>query len=255
LHVNTRLNFRDFSNVVVSGKGEMPAFAHLKEEQLQNIYQYLNTGSDARAALGKESNTVMPAGPVVASGGAPGGQVVPDLAALGGRFGGAYPPGVDTPANRYFIEGYGLGFPYLLPPPWSEIMAYDLNTGTLKWRVPLGKNDGGENTGIPRGSQRSGMIVTSTGIVFSTARDAKIYAFDADNGKELWAGKLPTGTEGLPAMYQVNGRHYLVVNATTPLAYFGHQPRDTTKAAKSHSSKGGYVVFALPEKNKTEPAE
>ena len=91
-------------------------------------------------------------------------------------------------------------------PPWSQIMAYDLNRGVIKWRKPLGQdldvaNAGGKNTGVPRGSQRQGMIVTSTGIVFSTARDGVLYAFDADDGEVLWSYKLPMATEGLPAIY------------------------------------------------------
>ena len=133
---------------------------------------------------------------------------------------GTIPKGVDAPAERYFTD-YGLGYPYLLGPPWSQIVAYDLNRGVIKWRKPLGQDldvaaVGGKDTGLPRGSQRQGMIVTSTGIVFSTARDGVFYAFDADNGNVLWSYKLPMATEGLPAIYEVDGRHYIVVNATTP---------------------------------------
>jgi hypothetical protein len=76
--------------------------------------------------------------------------------------------------------------------------------------------EGGKNTGVLR-AQRNGMIVTSSGLIFSTAKDGNIYAFDANNGEILWTGKLPAGTEGLPAMYEVNGRSYLVVAATAPL--------------------------------------
>jgi quinoprotein glucose dehydrogenase len=246
LKLGSRLNFNDFTNVVLSGKGEMPAFSHLNENNLKNLYKYLNAGNTGNNKANDDKNA-MPAGPVVASGGAPGGLELRKVLAGGGRFGAPYPV-VDTPANRYFIDGYGLGFPYLIPPPWSEIMAYDLNKGTLKWRVPLGKTEQGENTGLPRGSQRNGMIVTSTGIVFSTARDRKIYAFDADNGKELWAGNLPADTEGLPSMYQVNGRYYIVVSATIPPAYWGRQPKGTGNDAKNSAGKKGYVVFALPKK-------
>ncbi len=95
-------------------------------------------------------------------------------------------------------------------PPWSQIIAYDLNRGVIKWRKPLGQDldvakAGGKDTGVPRGSQRQGMIVTSTGIVFSTARDGVFYAFDADNGEVLWSYKLPMATEGLPSIYEIDG--------------------------------------------------
>ena len=247
LQLGSRVNFNDFTNIVLSGKGEMPASPHLNEKMLKNLYKYLNEGNPPGNNKANDNKNALPTGPVVASGGAPGGIELRKVLVPGGRFGAPYPV-ADTPANRYFIDGYGLGFPYIISPPWSEIMAYDLNNGTLKWRVPLGKTERGENTGLPRGSQRNGMIVTSTGIVFSTARDRKIYAFDADNGKELWAGNLPADTEGLPSMYQVNGRHYIVVNATTPPSYWGRQPKGTGNDAKNLAGKKGYVVFALPKK-------
>ena len=162
----------------------------------------------------------------------------------------SYPVGVTPPAQRYFTD-YGLGYPYLLAPPWSQIIAYDLNKGVIKWRKPLGQDRdvakaGGKNTGVPRGSQRQGMIVTSTGIVFSTGRDGVLYAFDADNGDVLWSVELPMGTEGLPAAYQIKGKTYIVVNATTPHTW-GLNSRESGIGSPEPLGKGGYVVFALPE--------
>src|SRR5262249_37544193 len=148
-------------------------------------------GGDADAAL------PMPAGPVVASGGAPRAPAPPANGPVGMQ---DYPAGVAHPAQRYFTD-YGLGYPYLLAPPWSTIVAYDLNRGVIQWRKPLGQDRdvtraGGSNTGVPRGSQRQGMIVTSSGIVFCTGRDGVLYAFDADTGDVLWSAELPMGTEG-----------------------------------------------------------
>jgi quinoprotein glucose dehydrogenase len=157
--------------------------------------------------------------------------------------------GVEGPPQRYFTD-YGLGYPYLLAPPWSSIMAYDLNRGVIKWSRPLGQtradaNAPAEDTGVPRGAQRQGMIVTSTGIVFSTARDGRFYAFDADNGDVLWSAELPMGSEGLPAIYAVGRKHYIVVNATTPNAW-GIRARMTGAGSQEPAGRGGYVVFALP---------
>ena len=101
---------------------------------------------------------------------------------------------------------------------------------------------------MPRGSQRQGMIVTSTGIVFSTARDGVFYAFDADNGDVLWSHKLPMATEGLPAIYEVKGRHYIVVNATTPHTW-GLNSRESGIGSPEPLGKGGYVVFALAQRS------
>ena len=83
-------------------------------------------------------------------------------------------------------------------PPWSEITAYDLNTGEIKWRVPDGgvtappeaglKGDTGAH--MPRG----GPLVTAGGLVFvATASDRTVRAYDRDNGKVVWTKELPTG--------------------------------------------------------------
>ncbi|WP_051359986.1 PQQ-binding-like beta-propeller repeat protein [Adhaeribacter aquaticus] len=252
VNVGNKFNFENFQQVVVSGRGQMPAFQHIDEGSLREIYRFLGgnlgnpAGGGAPGGLGLNAGSVtLPSGPVVASGGAPGGQAlkraVDPLK--------AYPEGVDAPKDKYFTN-YGLGFPHIMMPPWSSIVAYDLNKGIIKWKKPLGQDllatqAGAKNTGVPRGSQRSGMIVTSNGIIFSTAKDGKIYAFDADNGETLWTGELPTGTEGLPSMYEVNGKHYLVVNASTPLTW-GPKSRESGIGAEGPQPQGGYVVFALP---------
>ena len=43
---------------------------------------------------------------------------------------------VTPPPSRY-KTGYG-NEPYVITPPWSSIVAYDLNTGKIKWRTPYG---------------------------------------------------------------------------------------------------------------------
>ena len=68
-----------------------------------------------------------------------------------------------------------------------------------------------------QGGERRGIIVTATGLLFVNARDGKLRAYDADTGNVLWTFDLPAGTQGIPAMYEVNGRQYLTVNATSPI--------------------------------------
>jgi len=257
LDVASRLNFEKFQQVVFSGKGEMPAFTHLDESTLRKLYKFLgDANGDMRTGRPASRKTEMPTGPVVQTGGAPGGQELREISAatrasfrLGqNSYGVPYPDGLNVPRTRYFIPpGWGLGFPYLISPPWSSIIAYDLNKGTIKWKIPIGQDPeatakGGKGTGVLR-SQRNGMIVTSNGLLFCTAKDGKIYAFDADSGQELWAGKLPTGTQGLPSMYEVNGRHYLVVSATVPLSWGRAEGGNKTDKP---APQGSYVVFSLP---------
>lgn len=261
--LKSRLPLKDFQHVVNNGRGEMPAFASLRDNDIKNLYNYLTAGEEQESRFLETRGPLKISGPVVDSGGAPGGQDPrPVLGAAGaaGRldntYGFAYPEGSVTNTDRYYIPpGWGLSYPYLISPPWSTIAAYDLNTGQIKWQIPVGTDEeaaklGGKNTGILT-AQRQGMIVTSSGILFTTGRDGRIYAFDVDNGKQLWSYGLPANTEGLPAMYEINGKHYLVICATTPIK-FGRSKdlknENGPPLPPTDNTKGSYIVFALPGK-------
>ena len=235
-------SFSDLRRIVLYGTGRMPPVGEIEGGQIRDLLAYL--GGDSRRP--NDSPAAKPPGPVVASGGVPRPLAAPRAPVDPAQ---PYPAGVAAPEQRYFTD-YGLGYPYLLAPPWSSIMAYDLNRGVIKWKRPLGRTRAdsgaeGEDTGVPRGAQRQGMIVTSTGIVFSTARDGRFYAFDADNGDVLWSASLPMGSEGLPAVYSVGKKHFIVVNATTPNNW-GIRSRMSVGSAQEPAGRGGYVVFGLP---------
>ena len=240
----SQISSAQFLRIITYGNGRMPALPHVSVEQAGDILVYMGGGGRPRRPADIPAGPV-PDGPVVAKGGI----TRPPLSGPAAEAMSDYPEGVPTPAQRYFTD-YGLGYPYLLTPPWSQIIAYDLNKGVIKWRKPLGQDEdvtkeGGKGSGMPRGAQRQGMIVTSTGIVFSTARDGVFYAFDADTGDILWQYKLPMSTEGLPAIYKVRGRHYIVVNATTPQTW-GLNSRESGIGSPEPLGKGAYVVFSLP---------
>ncbi len=248
----SRLNLDDFKQTVKSGKGEMPAFAGLTSANLDALYAYLvNPDNRPQPHYGEPAAAPPTTGPIVASGGAPGGLEVDSNPSAEsqkyGNFGGPpYPAGVNAPPRMY--TDYGVDFPYVVSPPWSSIAAYDLNTGTLQWKVPLGEDpvaakEGASHTGLAEGGERHGIVVTSTGLLFVNAKDGKVRAFDADTGKVLWTATLPTGTEGIPAVYEVDGREYLVVAASTPLI-FGMGPHG---AERIPSKYRGYIAYALPQ--------
>jgi quinoprotein glucose dehydrogenase len=247
----SQLNLDDFHQVVSTGKGDMPAFPNLDGAAINALYAYLaNPEGERRPGPGGQSSEPAPSlgGPIVGSGGAPGGLTIAvnPIAQYGGGFSGApYPEGVHAPERLY--SDYGLDFPYVIGPPWSSLVAYDLNKGTIIWRVPLGQDAeaaaaGGKDTGVLRGGERRGIIVTSTGLLFVNAKDGKIRAYDADNGHVLWTATLPAGTEGIPAMYEVNGRQYLVVAAASNQS----SGRQQFGAANANAAKA-YVAFALPK--------
>lgn len=242
VNVGQHMFFDEFKNIVLNGRGQMPGFVHADEETLKALYRYLG-GNPMSFNFRRNFEVKMPEGPVVASGGA---KIKSD-----GNRGAAmtdYPEGVEHPEDRYTTD-YGLDWPGLLSPPWSSILAYDLNNGTIKWKQPIGEDSlyakGDKSMGAPGGVLRKGMVVTSTGVVFATAKGGKLYALDADNGKILWEETLSWESNAQPSMYTLNGKQYLVVNAS------GNFMRDSYQ----HSKKPGalpkaYVVYALPDKNK-----
>jgi quinoprotein glucose dehydrogenase len=251
--MGARVPYEDFRQLVLAGRGRMPAFPAIDDKTMTDLFGFLGGTRGTRGA-GSASGTGAVTGPVVASGGAPGGLDVPSGIPFAGRGGPPpYPAGVDAPAVRYYTP-YGLGSPHIMTGPWSRIVAYDLNAGRIAWQQPLGVDrlaaaEGGRNSGVPRGAQRMGMIVTATGLLFATAKDGKVRAFDADDGRELWTGDLPQGSEGLPAMYEVAGRQYLVVCATTGLTWgkLSREGGSWTQGTVASALPGGYVVFALPD--------
>jgi len=101
-------------------------------------------------------------------------------------------------------------------PPWSEMTAYDLNTGEVKWKIHPGTVLAPAEMKIPpdTGSHfpRGGPLVTAGGLVFfATGSDRKFRAYDRDTGKEVWSRDLPASSEGMPATYEINGRQFIVV--------------------------------------------
>ena len=77
-------------------------------------------------------------------------------------------------------------------PPWAELFGINANTGDIVWRVPLGVFEELEKKGIKTGTASLGGGITTAGsLVFIGATiDGYFRAFDAHNGKELWATKL-----------------------------------------------------------------
>jgi quinoprotein glucose dehydrogenase len=88
-------------------------------------------------------------------------------------------------------------------------------------------------------------VVTAGGLIFAaTASDHKIRAYDEDNGKVLWEHELPTGSDGIPAVYEVGGKEYIAfcVAAGDGLNLGGR------RGAQTGPPPNAYVVFALPKK-------
>jgi quinoprotein glucose dehydrogenase len=101
-------------------------------------------------------------------------------------------------------------------PPWGELVAVSANTGDIAWRVPLGVFEELEKKGIKTGTANLGGAITTAGnLVFIGATiDGYFRAFDARNGKELWATKLAAPAHSIPSTYMgKDGKQYVAVSA------------------------------------------
>ena len=179
--VADRLSPRQMAMTITDGKGRMPGFPNLSDDQLSALIGFLMSG---------ENKELEGSGPIPAS-------------------------------MKYRLTGYKKfldpeGYPAVAP-PWGTLNAIDLNTGDYVWRIPLGeypelaakgmRNTGTENYGGP--------VVTAGGLLFigATNFDKKFRAFDKSSGELLWETTLPFAGNATPATYEVNGRQFVVIAA------------------------------------------
>jgi quinoprotein glucose dehydrogenase len=181
ISVGSRLTPMQIAETITSGKGRMPGFPNLTNDQLFALISYLMSGEN------KELSSSAP------------------------------PPA----AMKFHFTGYHKfldqdGYPAVAP-PWGSLNAINLNTGEYVWKIPFGeypelaskgvKNTGTENYGGP--------IVTAGGLLFigATDFDKKFRAFDKSTGELLWEASLPFSGNATPATYEVNGRQFVVIAA------------------------------------------
>lgn len=200
--IGNRSTPAQIAQVIRQGSGRMPALAHLGDPVIEAITQYLVAGTDA-------------ATPVTA----------------------ATSP-YDLP---YRHSGYTRlldpdGYP-MITPPWGTLNAIHLDTGKIQWQIPLGEYPALVAEGLPTtGSENyGGPIVTQNGLLFigATLHDRKFRAFNKATGELLWETTLPAANTATPAMYEIDGRQFIVLSAGGGK---GNEP-----------SGGSYIAFALPE--------
>ncbi|MEM8485423.1 MAG: pyrroloquinoline quinone-dependent dehydrogenase [Bacteroidota bacterium] len=146
----------------------------------------------------------------------------------------------DEDLQPYIFRGFHRwqddeGYP-AIKPPWGTLNAVDLNTGEIKWKVPLGEYKELTARGIPpTGTENyGGPVVTASGLIFIGATaDETMRAFDAETGEILWAHDLPFGGNATPSTYMVDGKQYVIISAG---------------GWKTNRPAGGSLVaFALPD--------
>jgi quinoprotein glucose dehydrogenase len=181
-NVGNRLDRSYVATVISQGKGMMPAFTKLSEEERNELISFLYEEEKSleikEPGLGKESN-----------------------------------PQVD-----YQISGYNKfldknGYP-AISPPWGTLNAIDLNTGEYLWKITYGEYPELMEQGIPRTGAESygGPVVTASGLLFiAGTKDGKFRAYDKQNGQLLWETKLPAASFATPSTYEADGKQYIVL--------------------------------------------
>jgi quinoprotein glucose dehydrogenase len=104
------------------------------------------------------------------------------------------------------------GYPAVAP-PWGSLTAIDLSSGKIMWKDTLGDYPEFKARGIHTGTENyGGPVVTAGGLIFIAAtRDAKFRAFNKRTGALLWETDLPAAGFATPAIYEVNGKQYVVI--------------------------------------------
>ncbi len=176
-----RLGPQQILATIKNGKGRMPGFPNLADDQTSALLTYLTSGKNKEL----DSGDPLPA------------------------------------SMKYRFTGYHKfldpeGYPAVLP-PWGTLNAINLNTGDYVWKIPLGEYPdlaakGQNKTGT---ENYGGPIVTAGGLVFigATNFDKKFRAFDKSTGELLWETLLPFSGNATPITYEVNGRQFVVIAA------------------------------------------
>jgi quinoprotein glucose dehydrogenase len=244
--VTDRMGEDAIKAIITGGRGLMRPVPAITDTEVPALIAYLaTTGVNRPGRGGGDPAPVFPPGPVVARGGAPlppapPRSLGPFYPGLGGNAGSyLYPDGVSRlPATRYMSD-YGV-FASWTKPPYTTITAYDLNTAEIRWQVPNGDHPPTVAAGGPANTgglgARSGMVVTSGGLVFEAGGDGKFRAYDEDTGHVLWFAPFVGNAPGVPVSYESNGRQYVAMIAS----HGGGTAPGTEETPAS-----GMVAFAL----------
>jgi quinoprotein glucose dehydrogenase len=211
-----------FTRTVRIGRGAMPPFDTeiLRPRELESLIAFLDN---------PEKGELPPPPPRTAASGP---ERPEGLRGFNGPFGAQWLSSGGLPA---------------IGPPWSELVAYDLNEGSIKWRVPIGNipalaAKGITGTGGYR--PRNGPVVTAGGLVFlATGGDQALRAYDKETGKLLWEKQLEGNPDGIPSVYEAAGRQYVVFCVA---ADSGGGSRTPAMFKPGKPEAQGYYAFALP---------
>ena len=124
-----------------------------------------------------------------------------------------YKPGVGVFGGGGFTAVVGLTAPNTYTRTEDEgyygaIKAVDPKTGDIKWTYKMSQ------------VTDSGVLTTTTNLVFAGGREGYFYALDARDGKLLWKSMLGGQVANGPITYSVGGKQYVAVAAGNGLFTF-----------------------------------
>jgi quinoprotein glucose dehydrogenase len=143
----------------------------------------------------------------------------------------------------FVTDGAGGG---VLKQPWSSLVAYDMSQGKKLWSVPFGNTLAAEAAGLKdRGvvMQKQTISLTAGGLLFSVTQDRKFRAFDASNGAVLMERAVPGAGAGLPAIFEVKGKQYVLIATAGTRGAGG---RGAAAPGAPSDLPGSYTAYALP---------
>jgi quinoprotein glucose dehydrogenase len=223
--VVSRLGVDATRTIITNGRGGMPSFSSLPALSMSQLMAFLKQPD--LAPPGSAPSAAMQS--MVRS------YAEPD-----------YPEGVEAPPSRY-KTGYG-NERYVIGPPWSTITAYDLNTGKIKWQTPFGDLPQAGLSDKLRGNAypKSGFVVTAGGLVLFAGNDSKLYGLNAATGKLIFSKDLPNGSQGVPAVYELNGREYILLAVSGGASPYPEGADMPPGGVMPPQTWKGYMAFALP---------
>jgi quinoprotein glucose dehydrogenase len=220
--IGSRLPADQIRVVVTHGRGPMPPASKLSDADLDSLLAFL---------AHPERAPVHPSDNVSSSQAAPTSALPPEQLRYRSSFG-------------FMFASTGLP---AIAPPWTTLTAYNLNQGIIAWQVPLGDVPELAAKGIKdTGSHfpKVGPVVTAGGLIFTGTRDRKVRALDSATGKVLWEAEVDAALEGMPAVYEIDGREYVVFCASAQATTHTHDLPG--HPAAQAPIPGAYVAFALP---------
>jgi quinoprotein glucose dehydrogenase len=241
--IESRMTDGQIADRVHNGKGRMPAFPAINDQQMRQLISFLKTSPVSLNSIAaappphkRRAHTVEHA---------PTSTMTEILTSTG-----------DYAFTGYYKFEDPEGYP-AVKPPWGTLNAIDLNTGKYLFRVTLGEYPDLMAKGLaPTGSENyGGPVVTAGGLVFiaATFYDRKLRAFDSKTGELLWERLMPGSGVATPATYSVDGKQYVVVaTSATRVPGSRHSVASGGKAeyfstyAYDYTGGGSYVAFALP---------